>query len=173
MLLARIEAPGGPWPDISDAALTDRLEEWLSPYLSGITRLKDFSAQDFSNALHALLNWRQQRRMEVMAPTHIIVPSGSRLPIDYSGPSPVLAVRIQEMFGASTTPAIADGRIPVILHLLSPAGRPAQITTDLAGFWQNSYPEVKKELKGRYPKHAWPDDPSLPGKYGPRIKGML
>jgi ATP-dependent helicase HrpB len=173
MLLARIEAPGGPWPDISDAALTDHLEEWLSPYLSGITRLKDFSAQDFSNALHALLNWRQQRRMEVMAPTHIIVPSGSRLPIDYSGPSPVLAVRIQEMFGASTTPAIADGRIPVILHLLSPAGRPAQITTDLAGFWQNSYPEVKKELKGRYPKHAWPDDPFLPGKYGPRIKGML
>jgi ATP-dependent helicase HrpB len=173
MLLARIDAAGGPWPDISDAALLGSLEEWLGPYLSGVTRLKDLSAQEFSNALYALLTWQQRRRVDVLAPTHITVPSGSRLAIDYTGTTPVLPVRIQEMFGASTTPAIADGRVTLILHLLSPAGRPAQITADLAGFWQNSYPEVKKELKGRYPKHAWPDDPLTPGKYGPRIKGML
>jgi ATP-dependent helicase HrpB len=97
--------------------------------------------------------------MEELAPTHITVPSGSRLPIDYSEPIPILAVRIQELFGATETPAIAGGRLPVVLHLLSPAGRPAQITRDLAGFWKNSYPEVKKELKGRYPKHVWPEDP--------------
>lgn len=158
-LLARIEADGGPWPDLSDAALTDTLEEWLSPYLSGIIRLKDLTSQDFANAVHDLLAWRQQRQVDTLAPTHIAVPSGSRLPIDYSGSIPILAVRIQEMFGATTTPAIAHGRMPLLLHLLSPAGRPAQITRDLAGFWQNSYPEVKKELKGRYPKHVWPDDP--------------
>ncbi len=159
MLLARIDADGGPWPDVSDAALSSTLEEWLSPYLSGMTRLKDLGTKDLSNALRNRLDWRQQRQMNELAPTHITVPSGSRLPIDYSEPIPVLAVRIQEMFGATATPAIAGGRMAMTLHLLSPAGRPAQITRDLAGFWKNSYPEVKKELNGRYPKHLWPDDP--------------
>jgi ATP-dependent helicase HrpB len=161
MLLARIDADGGPWPDVCDATLADTLKGWLSPYLSGLTRLKDLKAKDFSNALRNLLSWQQQRLLDELAPTHITAPSGSRLPIDYSEAVPVLAVRIQEMFGATATPAIAGGRMPVMLHLLSPAGRPAQITGDLAGFWQNSYPAVKKELKGRYPKHAWPDDPLL------------
>ena len=159
MLLARIDADGGPWPDVCDAALSSTLESWLSPYLSGMTRLKDLGTKVFSNALHNLLDWRQLRQVDKLAPTHITVPSGSRLPVDYSEPIPVLAVRVQEMFGTTETPAIAGGRMPVMLHLLSPAGRPAQITRDLAGFWQNSYPEVKKALKGRYPKHVWPDDP--------------
>ncbi len=159
MLLSRIEAEGGPWPDTSDPALAENLEAWLAPYLSGMKRLSDLGATDFSNAIRNLLSWQQQRQLEALAPTHIRVPSGSRLPVDYSEPVPVLAVRIQEMFGATATPAIANGRLPVVLHLLSPAGRPAQITRDLAGFWHNSYPGVKKELKGRYPKHVWPDDP--------------
>ncbi len=159
LLLARIEARGGHWPDISDDMLAETLEAWLAPYLTGMTRLNDLSTKAFSDAVRNLLTWRQQRQVEELAPTHITVPSGSRRPINYSEPVPVLAVRIQEMFGATATPAIAEGRMTVKLHLLSPAGRPAQITRDLAGFWMNSYPEVKKELKGRYPKHFWPDDP--------------
>ncbi len=159
MLLRRVDAAGGPWPDILDASLSDTLEDWLAPYLFGMTRLHDLGIETFSKALRRLLTWRQQRQVEELAPTHITVPSGSRLPINYGGPIPVLAVRIQEMFGATASPAIAGGRMPLLLHLLSPAGRPAQITRNLAGFWKNSYPEVKKDLKGRYPKHAWPDDP--------------
>ena len=159
MLLARIDAPNGPWPDVSENMLAETLEKWLVPYLCGCTRLSDLTAQNFARALHHLLNWQQQQALETLAPTHITVPSGSCLPIDYSAPIPVLAVRIQEMFGLSRTPTIAGGRLPLMIHLLSPAGRPAQITQDLASFWENSYPEVKKELKGRYPKHIWPDDP--------------
>ena len=159
MLMARIDAVGGPWPDVSDTVLTDTLERWLAPYLTGIMRLKDVDNRLFTDALTNHLTWRQRRQLEELAPTHITVPSGYRRPIDYSEPDPVLAVRIQEMFGASSTPAIAGGKMPLVLHLLSPAGRPAQITRDLAGFWDNSYPDVKKELKGRYPKHSWPDDP--------------
>jgi ATP-dependent helicase HrpB len=158
-LLAGIDAAGGPWPDVADSMLTQTLEKWLAPYLCGCTRVRDLEAQDLTRALHHLLGWRQQQRLEDLAPTHITVPSGSRLPIDYTAPIPVLAVRIQEMFGLATTPTIAGGRLPLMLHLLSPAGRPAQITQDLASFWQNSYPQVKKELRGRYPKHTWPDDP--------------
>ena len=159
MLLKRIDAQGSPWPDTSDESLSDTLESWLAPHLSGMTRLSNLTTKDFSGALRGLLDWRQQRQVDDLAPTHFTVPSGSRLPIDYSGPIPVLAVRIQEMFGASANPSIAGGRMQVMLHLLSPAGRPAQITRDLSSFWKNGYPEVKKELKGRYPKHAWPDDP--------------
>jgi len=159
MTLARIDAPGGPWPDVGDTALTERLEVWLAPFLAGMRRLSDLSPKMLSDALTSHLDWRRQHRLEKLAPTHLTVPSGSRRPIDYSGPEPVLAVRLQEMFGLGTTPAIAGGRVRLTLHLLSPANRPVQITRDLAGFWQNGYPEVKKELKGRYPKHAWPDDP--------------
>ena len=106
-----------------------------------------------------MLDWRQQKLLDELAPTHITVPSGSRLPVDYSHDPPILAVRIQEMFGLQQTPAIAGGRQALLLHLLSPAGRPAQVTSDLSGFWKNGYPAVKKELMGRYPKHYWPEDP--------------
>jgi ATP-dependent helicase HrpB len=159
MFVRRLEAGGGNWPDVSDAALSATLEHWLGPYLSGIYRLQDIDRSSLRAALQALLDWRQRQRLDQLAPTHVTVPSGSRLPVDYSGTIPLLAVRIQEMFGLNTTPAVAGGRQPLLLHLLSPAGRPAQVTSDLAGFWQTGYHEVKKELKGRYPKHHWPDDP--------------
>jgi ATP-dependent RNA helicase HrpB len=159
MTLRAVAAADEDWPDLSDGALTDDLEEWLAPYLQGMSSLKALTRLDLAGALTHRLSFRQQRLLDALAPTHMVVPSGSRLPIDYSTAPPVLAVRLQEMFGALDTPAIAGGRLPLQLHLLSPAGRPAQITRDLAGFWRNSYPEVKKELKGRYPKHFWPDDP--------------
>ena len=159
MLLARTDAAGGPWPDVSDEALSDTLATWLGPFLVGMTKIKTMSPKRLFEALEAMLTWRQRQLLQKLAPTHVTVPSGSRLPIDYSGPEPVLAVRIQEMFGTAETPAIADGKVPLRLHLLSPAGRPAQITQDLAGFWKNSYPDAKRELMGRYPKHPWPDDP--------------
>ncbi|WP_054030272.1 ATP-dependent helicase HrpB [Desulfatitalea tepidiphila] len=160
-LLRRIETETAEdaWPDLSDAALADDLENWLAPYLNGITNLKDLARLDLSAVLRSRLTWQQRQSLDALAPTHIVVPSGRRRPIDYGSDPPVLAVRLQEMFGAAETPAIADGRLTLQLHLLSPAGRPAQITRDLAGFWRSSYASVKKELKGRYPKHHWPDDP--------------
>jgi ATP-dependent helicase HrpB len=158
LFLRRLGDPEA-WPDVSDAGLVETLENWLRPYLRGFSGLKDIRRMDLSAALHGHLPWRQQQRLDRLAPTHLVVPSGSRRPIDYRGEIPVLAVRLQEMFGARETPTIAEGRQALSIHLLSPAGRPAQITQDLAGFWKNSYPEVKKELKGRYPKHHWPEDP--------------
>ena len=112
-----------------------------------------------ADALRALLSWDQRRKLEELAPTHLAVPSGSRLAIDYTGENPVLAVKLQEMFGAQATPAVAGGKVPLVLHLLSPAGRPLQVTRDLAGFWRNSYPQVRAEMRGRYPRHPWPEDP--------------
>jgi len=159
MLLRRVAAGGEDWPDLSDAALSADLEAWLAPFLEGVTRIKALAHLDLQTALYSRLSRRQQHLLDTLVPTHIVVPSGSRRPIDYSADIPVLAVRLQEMFGAADTPAIAAGRLPLQLHLLSPAGRPVQITRDLAGFWRNSYPAVKKELKGRYPRHDWPDDP--------------
>jgi len=159
MLLRRVAAGADDWPDLSDAALTADLEAWLEPFLEGLTSIRALARLDLKNALRSRLSRRQQQLLDTLAPTHIVVPSGIRRPIDYSAEIPVLAVRLQEMFGAVDTPAIAAGRLPLQLHLLSPAGRPAQITRDLAGFWRNSYPAVKKELKGRYPRHYWPDDP--------------
>ena len=147
------------WPDVSDSGLLANLEHWLGPYLMGITRLRELGRIDLKNILMVLLPYPQRRLLEDQAPSHLIVPSGSRIPIDYSGDIPVLAVRMQEMFGLSETPALAGGRQTLLLHLLSPAGRPVQITSDLSGFWQTGYSQVKKELKGRYPKHYWPDDP--------------
>jgi ATP-dependent helicase HrpB len=157
--LRRIQAGGEDWPDMSDSALAEDLTQWLEPYAHGVRRMRDLSRQDLESALNSRLTWRQRQLLDRLAPTHWTVPSGSRRPIDYSGNVPVLAVRLQEMFGATRTPAIADGRLPLLLHLLSPAGRPVQVTQDLAGFWRSGYPAVKKELKGRYPKHYWPDDP--------------
>lgn len=147
------------WPDVSDDALARTLDTWLGPFVTGVTRRSHFPSIDLHAALTSLLSWEQQRALDDLAPTHLAVPSGSRIPLDYSGEVPVLAVRLQEMFGARDTPRIAGGKVPVLLHLLSPAHRPVQVTRDLAGFWKNTYQDVKKDLKGRYPKHHWPDDP--------------
>ncbi|MEN8206207.1 MAG: ATP-dependent helicase HrpB [Pseudomonadota bacterium] len=147
------------WPDVSDTALMDTLETWLLPFITGMSRLAHLRRLDLQAALLAQIDWSMQRQLDEQAPTHLVVPSGSRVRLDYSQATPVLAVRLQEMFGLTDTPCIANGRVPVLLHLLSPARRPVQITQDLAVFWQGSYHDVRKELKGRYPKHHWPDDP--------------
>ncbi len=147
------------WPDVTDAALLATLEGWLAPWLEGVTRREHLGRVDLRGALHALLDWNRQRRLDELAPTHVVVPSGSRIAIDYSAAAPRLAVRLQEVFGWQDTPRIANGRVPLTLELLSPARRPVQVTQDLASFWARGYAEVKKDLKGRYPKHYWPDDP--------------
>jgi ATP-dependent helicase HrpB len=148
------------WPDLSDEALLASLEDWLAPYLSGMTRRAHLASLDLMEALLSRLDWKQRQTLDELAPTHLMVPSGSRVPLDYqSGEVPVLAVRLQEMFGATDTPTIAGGKVQVLLHLLSPARRPVQVTRDLKSFWANSYRTVKADLKGQYPKHYWPDDP--------------
>lgn len=148
------------WPDVSDVALIATLDEWLLPYLQGMRNLRDLQRVPLARALEGILDWNQRQMLEKEAPTHISVPSGSRVPVDYTNPAaPVLAVRLQEMFGQLDTPRIGGGKVPVLLHLLSPARRPVQVTSDLASFWRGTYFEVKKDLKGRYPKHYWPDDP--------------
>ena len=147
------------WPDVSDAALLATLAHWLGPWLEGVTRREQLGRVDLRGALHGLLDWNRRRRLDELAPTHLEVPSGSRLAVDYTGAAPSLAVRLQEVFGWTDTPRIAGGRVPVTLELLSPARRPVQVTRDLASFWARGYAEVRKELKGRYPKHYWPDDP--------------
>jgi len=155
-----IRALDAGWPDVSDEALTDSLEEWLGPRSAGVARLDDLARVDFSAALLDQLSWDQRAALDRLAPTHVTVPSGSRVPVDYGNPTfPVLAVRLQEMFGLTETPRVGGGTVPLTLHLLSPAGRPVQVTRDLAGFWRTTYFEVRKDLKGRYPRHHWPDDP--------------
>lgn len=147
-------------PDLSDTALMARLNDWLAPALSGKTRLDALSETELAEALKSGLDWSLRQRIDQLAPTRISVPSGQERRIAYQhGESPVLAVKLQELFGLADTPRIADGRVPLTLHLLSPAGRPLQVTQDLRGFWERTYPEVKKEMKGRYPRHPWPDDP--------------
>ena len=147
------------WPDVSDAALLATAGEWLAPWLEGITRRDQLGRLDLRGALHGLLDWDAQRRLDAFAPTHLTVPSGSRIAIDYSSGVPTLSVRLQEVFGLTASPRVADGRVPVTMELLSPARRPVQVTRDLESFWSRGYHEVRKELKGRYPKHYWPDDP--------------
>lgn len=147
------------WPDMSDKKLLDDLELWLKPFLTGITGENSFSRIDLLSALKAELTWEQLTELDRLAPERIKVPEGSRMKIDYSEEPPVLAVKLQMMFGATETPAVADGKVPLLIHLLSPAGRPIQITQDLVGFWDGSYNEVKKDMKGRYPRHPWPDNP--------------
>ncbi|HIY71937.1 MAG TPA: hypothetical protein H9827_10795, partial [Candidatus Luteimonas excrementigallinarum] len=147
-------------PDLSDEALLAGLDDWLAPAFSGKTRLDALDAGELGNALRSLLDWSQGQKLEALAPVRIQVPSGQQRPIQYAaGHEPVLAVRLQELFGLARTPCIADGRVPLTLHLLSPAGRPLQVTRDLAGFWERTWPEVRKEMKGRYPRHPWPEDP--------------
>ncbi|MGB5827840.1 MAG: ATP-dependent helicase HrpB [Pseudomonas mandelii] len=147
------------WPDVSDTALLKNLEHWLMPYLGKVSRLSHFANLDLSSIVHNLLPWPLPQRLDEQAPHHLSVPSGSSIRLDYSEQPPILAVRLQELFGLSDTPRIAGGRQVVKLHLLSPARRPVQVTQDLANFWRSTYAEVKKDLKGRYPKHYWPDDP--------------
>jgi len=148
------------WPDVSDSALAASLEEWLQPHAAGLARLDDLARVDLSAALLDPLSWQQRAALDRLAPTHVTVPSGSRIPVDYGDPTlPVLAVRLQEVFGLTETPRVGGGAVPLTLHLLSPAGRPVQVTRDIAGFWRATYFEVRKDLKGRYPKHHWPDDP--------------
>jgi ATP-dependent helicase HrpB len=147
-------------PDFSDAALLATLDEWLAPYLDGKRKLDALSAAELSEALFSRLDYTMRTTLDAHAPATIRVPSGMERRIAYAaGEPPVLAVKLQELFGLADTPRIGGGRIPLTLHLLSPAGRPIQVTQDLRSFWERTYPEVKKELKGRYPKHPWPDDP--------------
>ena len=148
------------WPDVTDDHLLQTVEDWLQPFLAtgaGLRRLDDI---DLRTPLTCLLDHEHQARLDQLAPTHLQVPSGARIRLDYTdGDVPVLPVRVQQMFGATRTPCIAGGRVNVLVHLLSPAHRPVQVTTDLASFWANTYAVVRKELRGRYPKHAWPEDP--------------
>ena len=147
------------WPDVSDAALLHSLECWLLPSLGKVSRLGHFAGLDLPALLQGLLPWPLPQRLDELAPKSLEVPSGSRIRIDYQEQPPVLAVRLQELFGLAVTPRIAGGRQPLKLHLLSPGHKPVQVTQDLASFWANTYAEVKRDLKGRYPKHYWPDDP--------------
>ncbi len=152
--------PEESWPDLSDGTLFGKPEEWLPPWLGGMRSGRDLARLDLLAALRARLTRDQQRLLDERAPAAIAVPSGSRIRVDYlSGEVPVLAVKLQELFGLADTPLVAGGRVRVLLHLLSPAGRPVQVTQDLRSFWNTVYPEVKKDLKGRYPRHPWPDDP--------------
>ncbi|MCU0620852.1 MAG: hypothetical protein MUC69_05035, partial [Gemmatimonadales bacterium] len=158
--LAFLRAHDATWPDVSDGALLASLDEWLVPHLVGCRALADVARLDLTALLLARLDHAARRALDTLAPTHATVPSGARLPIDYADPAaPVLAVRLQEMFGARDTPRVLGGRVPLTLHLLSPARRPVQVTRDLAGFWAGSYAEVRKEMRGRYPKHRWPERP--------------
>lgn len=161
LLMRQFEVPApDPWPDLSDAALAATLEEWAPPWISGFARREHFTRMDLGNALRSRLSYAQGAIVDREAPTHFTVPSGSRIPIDYlDGEIPTLSVRLQEMFGLHQTPSVAAGRLPLLLKLLSPARRPVQITRDLVSFWNRGYHEVKKDLKGRYPKHYWPEDP--------------
>jgi ATP-dependent helicase HrpB len=149
------------WPAMDDASLLDNLEQWLLPSLNGVRSLRALQQIDLAEALLRLMSWDQRQRLDANLPTHYSVPTGSRLAIRYhSDQPPALSVRLQEMFGEQRSPMLAEGRVAVVLELLSPAHRPLQITRDLAAFWQGSYREVQKEMKGRYPKHPWPDNPA-------------
>jgi len=155
------KAEGESWPDLSDAALAAQAEAWLVPALYAKAALKDFSAGDLSDALMTLLPWELRARLEREAPTHFEAPTGTMLAIDYeAAQGPTVTVRLQELFGLNTHPSIAKGAVPLVLELLSPAQRPVQVTRDLPGFWRGSYAAVRSDLRGRYPRHPWPEDPA-------------
>ena len=160
VMFLRVTAPDE-WPDLSDAALAANRAEWLEPMLTDKTALSDISAGDLSDAVMALLPWDKRARLEREAPTHFTAPTGTALPIDYEAEEgPKISVRLQELFGLNVHPAIAQGRLPLVVELLSPAHRPVQVTRDLPGFWHGSYAAVRADLRGRYPRHPWPDDPA-------------
>ncbi len=151
---------GEPWPDLSDAALEKTAGEWLTPMLTGKTRLAEITSGELEAALHERVPWPLRRRLDAEAPTHFEAPTGTRVPIDYEAEGgPKIAIRVQELFGLDRHPTIAGGRIPLLIELLSPAQRPVQTTRDLPGFWRGSYAAVRAEMRGRYPKHPWPDNP--------------
>ncbi len=152
---------GGVWPDLSDAALSADGATWLRPFITGRTQLAQITAEDLGNALDVLLPWAQRAEIERLLPSHFHAPSGSHVPIDYEAENgPALEIRVQELFGLARHPAVADGKVPLLLVLLSPAHRPIQTTRDLPGFWRGSWTDVAKDLKGRYPRHFWPEDPA-------------
>ena len=157
--LVRTNAGFETWPDVSSEHLLISINDWLGPYLEPVSLLSHFKKLDLKSILTALLTWEQKQQLDALAPQRLKVPSGSSYPVDYTTTPPVLAVKLQEMFGCIDTPAVVDGQVPISVHLLSPAGRPLQVTQDLVGFWKTSYQEVRKEMKGRYPKHPWPEDP--------------
>ena len=157
--LVRTTTGNKAWPEVSNEHLLASLNDWLAPYLEPINLLSHFKKLDLKSILAALLTWEQSQQLNVLAPQRMQVPSGSSYALDYTTAPPVLAVKLQEMFGCIETPAVVNGQVALIVHLLSPAGRPVQVTQDLAGFWNTSYAEVRKEMKGRYPKHSWPEDP--------------
>ncbi|TDD57913.1 ATP-dependent helicase C-terminal domain-containing protein, partial [Actinomadura rubrisoli] len=149
-------ALGEPWPEVDDAALLERVPQWLA----GARRRSDLRRVDVAAALRGLLPWDLAARLDELAPERVQVPSGSRIRVDYAGERPVLAVKLQELFGWDAAPRLAGGRVPLVVHLLSPAGRPAAVTADLATFWREGYRAVRAELRGRYPRHPWPEDPA-------------
>jgi ATP-dependent helicase HrpB len=154
-------AEGAEWPDLSDAALAANAGDTIGPFLEARTSVAEITAEDLDRLLAALLPWHLKRRLEEEAPTHFATPAGSSLPIDYAAEAgPTLEVRVQELYGLTEHPAIAGGRVPLTLALLSPARRAIQITRDLPGFWKGSWAGVRAEMKGRYPKHLWPEDPA-------------
>ena len=153
-------AGGDEWPDLSDAALAASAADWLVPLLDGKTTLSSVAADELSAAIGALLPWNLKRRLDAEAPTHFSAPSGSVVPIDYDAEEgPKLSIRVQELYGLDRHPSIAGGKVPLVVELLSPAQRPVQVTRDLPGFWRGSYAAVKADMRGRYPRHPWPDDP--------------
>jgi ATP-dependent helicase HrpB len=159
-LLRRIDPEAG-WPDLSDAALGSDLGAWLGPWLTGTQRMAEVQRLDLTQILRGTLDWDRLQRLDTEAPEALVTPAGNRRALDYgAGDGPVLAVPLQEMFGTGETPRVAGGRVAVLLHLLSPARRPVQVTRDLAGFWARGYADVRKQLRGRYPKHHWPEDPA-------------
>ncbi len=150
---------GKDWPDVSDDALLKRLPDWLLPFLTSARHRRDLDKTDTQGALLSLLNWEQQQQLNALLPTTFTVPSGSVVALDYDQQPPVLAVKLQEMFGYEGQPTVLRGKLPLLIHLLSPARRPLQVTADLPHFWRNTYAEVRKDMRGRYPKHPWPEDP--------------
>jgi ATP-dependent helicase HrpB len=151
---------GEEWPDLSDAALSQTISAWLAPALAAKTALGEITADEFNTAVRALLPWPLQRRLDGEAPTHFAAPTGSQVAIDYEADGgPKISIRVQELFGLARHPVIAGGKVPLLIELLSPAHRPVQMTRDLPGFWRGSYAAVRAEMRGRYPKHPWPEDP--------------
>ncbi|MEA5411097.1 ATP-dependent helicase C-terminal domain-containing protein [Synechococcus sp. BA-120 BA3] len=163
---------GAPWPDRSPERLQQDPGAWLGPHLDGLRSLQDLQQLDLSEILWGDLDWSLRRELDRLLPLSQPVPSGRRVPLDYGSGTPVLAVKLQEMFGCLEGPMVLDGRLPVRVELLSPAGRPAAVTSDLAGFWNQSYAEVRRELRGRYPRHPWPEDPRQ-GVASARTKAAL
>ncbi|HTI86017.1 MAG TPA: ATP-dependent helicase HrpB [Alphaproteobacteria bacterium] len=166
--LRSLDGTDGDWPDLSDTTLLASLDDWLLPYLAGKRNRRDLESLDLTSILGDRLSWEQRRRLDAEAPRLIRMPSGREVILEYGGDVPVLAARLQDFFGMADTPRIGGGRVPLSLHLLSPAGRPVQVTRDLAGFWKGSYAEVRKDMRGRYPKHRWPEDPATAEPLAPR-----